>query len=187
MSLSCLLHLEDLLRLILLLPQSAKIQEFTKRQISLKKFTIPECLLGLVTAEDLDLATIGDHLLQFINYNPGHVALLKSRKFAGFREKVLVQVLVPGAEDAGPLERFTLIHNRIKLLDEEDQKTILESLDTSSFTKKELLDLVRRDIEYLEESHISGCYLFLYKDKIVSSTSKEGKIYFVPQHFCKIK
>ena len=186
MSLSSLLHLVDLLRLILLQPQSDKIQDFTKSQISLKKFTIPECLLGLVTAEDLDLATIGDHLLQFINYNPGHVALLKSRKFAGFREKVLVQVLVPGAEDAGPLERFNLIYNRIKLMDEEDQKTILESLDTSSFTKKELLDLVRRDIEDVKKSQISGCALVLYKDKIVANiTCKDS--YFVPQHFSKMK
>ena len=157
MSLSSLLHLEDLLRLILLLPQSAKIHEFTKSQIFLKKFSIPECLLGLVTAEDLDLVTTGDHLLQFINNNPGYVGLLESRES---RFSLL------GVGGLTQLERFNLISNRINQEDDETQKKILKSLDTSSYFKKELLDLVRNNIEEVEKSYISGVSLFLYKDKI---------------------
>ena len=81
-----------------------------------------------------------------------------------------------GAEDAGALERSDLIYNRIKQLDEEEQKEILESLDPSSYTKKELLDLVRRDIEKVKMSHISGSALVLYKDKIVIVASIVFKI-----------
>ena len=182
MSLSSLLHLVDLLRLILLQSQSDKIQDFTKSQISLKKFTIPECLLGLVTAEDLDLATTADHLLQFINNNPGHVYLEKGRK-SGHRKVVRVY----GAEDAGAPERFDLIFNRIKQLDEEEQKEILESVDPSSYTKKELLDLVRRDIEDVKKSHISGFGLGIFKDRITAASMKNGIVLFFPQHLCKMK
>ena len=96
-------------------------------------------------------------------------------------------VPVAVAVDGGPLERFHLIYNRIKLLDEEDQKKILESLDTSSFTKKELLDLVRRNIEDVKLSHISGFGLGLFKDRIVAILNIQKETYFVPQHFSKMK
>ena len=187
MSLSSLLHLGDLLRLILLLPQSAKIQDFTKSQISLKKFSTPECLLGLVTAEDLDLANIGDHLLQFINNFPGEVSLLLSSAVEGGPVSVRA-VMVPGAADAAPLERLNLISNKIKLLDVEDQKKILKSLDTSSYTKRELLDLVRSKIEKVEKSYISGFTLFLSKDEIaISESTKDKRVFFVPQQTRKLE
>ena len=177
MSLSSLLHLEDLLRLILLLPQSAKIQKFTKSQISFKKFSIPECLLSLVTAEDLDLVTTGDHLLQFINNNPGYVGLSESRD-SGF---IFIE---PG--EFTQLERIHRIFDIINQEDDETQKKILKSLDTSSYFKKELLDLVRNKIEEVEKSYISGFSLCLYKDEIMIGKKKTGKVCFIPQHFSKL-
>ena len=138
-----------------------------------------------MTAEDLDLASTADHLVQFINNNPECVVLQNCREGGGVR---LFPVL--GAEDATPLERLNLIYNRIKLMLEEYQKNILESLDPSSYTKMELLDLVRRDIEDVKKSQISGCALRLYKDKIVASNSityEKKRSYFIPQHFSKMK
>lgn len=168
--------------MILLLPQSVKIQEFTKKKISLMKFSMPECLLGLVTADDLNLATTGDHLLQFINNNPGLVALSSSA----------VRCLlfsVPGAERAPPFERLNLICNRIQVEDEETQRIVLKSLDTSDYTKKELLDLLRKRIELVEKSHFSDIGLALFKDDIkpVKITKAICPVAFFPQHFCKLK
>ena len=179
MTLSSLLHLGDLLRLILLQPQSAKIQDFTKSQISLKKFSIPECLLGLVTAEDLNLTSTADHLLQFINNNPGKLCLQESRDSRHF-------ILIV-SDAATELERLNLIYNGIKRRGEEFQKKILKSLDTSSYSKKELLDLVRSKIEKVEKSYISGITLFLYKDEINIGKVQTGEVFFFPQHLSKLE
>ena len=176
MSLSSLLHLEDLLRLILLLPQSAKIQEFTKTQLSLKKFSIPECLLGLVTAEDLDLATTGDHILQFIN-NPSVVGLMKRKWVSGL-------VVHSTREAASPLERFNIISDMIAKAGESLQNKILKSLDTSFFSKMELLELVRTRIELVERASMTSSGLFIFKDVIKEGIPK-GNIFF-PQHLSKL-
>ena len=97
-------------------------------------------------------------------------------------------VMVPGAADAAPLERLNLISNKIKLLDVEDQKKILKSLDTSSYTKRELLDLVRSKIEKVEKSYISGFTLFLSKDEIaISESTKDKRVFFVPQQTRKLE
>ena len=178
MSLSSLLQLEDLLRLILLLPQSVKIQDFTKRQVSLRKFRISECLLGLVTAEDLNLVTTADLILQFINEIPGFVGLTENRDSRDL-------ILFTGR--ATPLKRLNMISNSIKRQDEETQRKILKSLDTSSYTKKELVDLVRTGIEVVEKSYISGPGLMIFKDEIKLEVSRPFEAIFFPQHLSKLE
>ena len=179
LSLSSLLHLEDLLRLILLLPQSTKIQDFTKKKISLKKFSTPECLLGLVTAEDLGLDTTADDLLRFINNNLGRVALMKGRTVPG--------KVVTGANTASPVEMFKLIFKHIEAQDEETKKKILRSLDPSSFTKNELLDLVRNNIEEVKKYVFQGFSLLIDKDGIFAAKSKTREVFFFPQHLNKLE
>ena len=179
LSLDSLLHLEDLLRLILLLPQSAKIQEFTQKKISLRKFSTPECLLGLVTAEDLGLTTTADDLFQFINNNLGIVALKKDRADSGR--------IVSGADTASPIEMYELISKHIKAQDEETQKKILRSLDTSSFTKEEILNLVKNSIEDVQKHfNCREMSLRLYKDEILTGKGK-GLLFFFPQHVSKME
>ena len=78
MSLSSLLHLEELLRKILLFPQSAKVKEFTVERITSKGFSISECLQGLVTAEDLNLDTATE-IFSFIMANLGNL-VIRTRK-----------------------------------------------------------------------------------------------------------
>ena len=73
-----LLSLEELLRKILLLPQSAQIKKFTVEKIFLKKFPIAECVQGLVAAEDLNLDT-SNEIFQFITDNLGTLLILKSK------------------------------------------------------------------------------------------------------------
>ena len=164
--------------MILLLPQSTKVQDFTRKKISLKKFTTPECLLGLVTAKDLGLDTTADDLFRFIINNLGTVVLQKDREGVG--------KVVTGADTASPVEMFELISKHIKVQDEETKKRILRSLDTSSFTEKELSDLVRNYIEEVKKYVIQGGYLLIYKDYILHGHDKDGKwknkLFFFPQH-----
>ena len=168
------------MRLILLLPQSTKIQEFTRKKISLKKFTTPECLLGLVTAEDLGLTTTVDDLLGFINNNLGKVALKKGRSDPG---KIVV-----GADTAYPVKMYDLIYKHIKAEDEETQKKILRSLDASSFSKGELLDLVRNKIEEVKKSVFQGFCLHISKDSILlGNIYVKGTVFFFPQHRSKLE
>ena len=155
------------------------------RQISLRKFSTAECLLGLVTAEDLDLATTGDHLLQFINKYPGEFALQER-----LSDDLYDAGIVFNAEEAAPLERLTLICDYIKQLDVESQRRILKSFDPSSFTKKELVDLVRNKIEDVEKSYISDSGLCLYKDHIECGPEIIGNMrdaLFFPQHHNKLE
>ena len=165
--------------MLLLLPQSDKIREFTQKKISLKKFTTPECLLGLVTAEELGLATTADNLLQFINNNLGKVALRKDRADIG--------KIVDGADTASPMEMLELISKHIKAEDEETQKKILRSLDTSSFSKDELVDLVRNNIVIVTRIKFKGFSLMIYKDSIVQVSTIAGEVFFFPQHFSKLE
>ena len=67
------------MRKILLLPQSAQIKKFTAEEISLMKFSLAECLQGLVTAENLNLDT-SEEIFQFITDNPGDLALIDPDK-----------------------------------------------------------------------------------------------------------
>ena len=161
---------------LMLLPQSDKIQEFTKKKISLEKFSPPECLLGLVTADALRLTIIVDHIVQFINNNPGRVLLKKSREELG---RIV--------NDHPSQQRPNQIYEKIKTMDEETQKRIFKSLDTSSYTKKELLDLVRNKIEEVERAHSTGASLLLFKDDIECTSGKQGFVFFIPQHKSKME
>jgi len=66
LSLSSLLYLEELLRKLILLPLSAKVQAYTKEKLRLKLIPMLECLRGLTTAQDLSLETTQDDIFNFI-------------------------------------------------------------------------------------------------------------------------
>ena len=82
MSLSSLLNLEELLRKILLFPQSAKVKKFTVEKMTSKEFPISECLQGLVTAEDLALDTATE-IFYFITANLGTLTIQRCRPMKG--------------------------------------------------------------------------------------------------------
>ena len=131
------------------------------------------------------MATTGDHLLQFINKYPGEFALQER-----LSDDLYDAGIVFNAEEAAPLERLTLICDYIKQLDVESQRRILKSFDPSSFTKKELVDLVRNKIEDVEKSYISDSGLCLYKDHIECGPEIIGNMrdaLFFPQHHNKLE
>lgn len=172
-SLSSLLHLEELLRKILLLPQSAEIKKFTVEEMSLKKFPISECLLGLVTAEDLKLDTATE-IFTFITDNLGILCLKKSLADLGSRLM---------SNSPSVIERFESVINHLNDQDEETKKRILSSLDLSAFSQKELSDIIRKagpkPVRPKRSTHI-------YKDIIFIGCDK-GEVFFFPQHYNKLE
>ena len=96
------------MRKILLLPQSAQIKKFTAEEISLKKFSIAECLQGLVTAEDLNLDT-SEEIFQFITDNPGVLTLIDPAK--GRKSRM---VLLKRDSPSSLIERFNYISDYIR-------------------------------------------------------------------------
>ena len=59
----------------------------------------------------------------------------------------------------------------------------------TSYSKRELLELVRRKIKVVEESSISGSGLLIFKDEIKSDDIGIGRSgeFFFPQHLSKLE
>ena len=96
------------MRKILLLPQSAQIKKFTAEEISLKKFSIAECLQGLVTAENLNLDT-SEEIFQFITDNSGVLTLIDPAK-----GRNSCMVLLKRVSSSSLIERFNYISDYIR-------------------------------------------------------------------------
>ena len=96
------------MRKILLLPQSAQIKKFTAEEISLMKFSLAECLQGLVTAENLNLDT-SEEIFQFITDNPGVLTLIDPAK--GRKSRM---VLLKRDSPSSLIERFNYISDYIR-------------------------------------------------------------------------
>ena len=70
---------------------------------------------------------------------------------------------------------MNMIKIHINKEDEETQRNILKSLDPSSYTKKELVELVRSSIEQVKKFHFS-----------IFVSQKRGLVFFFPQHLNKL-
>ena len=160
------------MRKILLLPQSAKIKEFIMTQITVKKFPMSECLVGLVDADDLKLDT-AEEIFQFITNNLGSLSLRKEKTDPG-------KMLSKASQTS--TERFYRIYQHLNGQDEESKRKILDSLDTSCFTRQEFLNMVRKERKVLKNAIVCGDSLAIYKD-----TDPKRRIYFFPQHYNKLE
>ena len=176
LSLKSLLHLQDFLRKILLFDQSTKIQEYTKSRFA--QFTKPECLLGFVRAQDLNLE-IAEDLFNFIMDNLGATSIIESPTSES------AQLLDPDqSKSLG--KRFKIVQKYLEEnVDEETSDRIIASLDFSVFTKEELLFLVRKHSDQLNQPNIA---VGIYKDRIsVLRNSAYWLDAFIPQHVSKLK
>lgn len=174
MSLSSLLNLEELLRKIILFPQSAKVKKFTVEKMTSKEFPISECLQGLVTAEDLALDTATE-IFNYITANLGTLTIQRSRRSGQG------QILKSGSPSL--IERFKSVFNYIDSQDEETKEMILPSLDMSAFSQEELSLIIRKvePIPYEQKPTV-----LVFKDKLFVVKDKKGIVYFHPQRFEKL-
>ena len=177
LSLNCLLHLEELLRKILLLPQSAKVQGYTKERLRLKLIPMLECLRGLTTAEDLSLETSLDDIFNFIIENPGFTAIHHPT------DDLSRFALIGKSGDTLP-QMNNRLQKYLRTLDEETKTKILSSLDMTKFSKEELLSLLRRSPPLPE--HLTGTVI-IFKDHMVQFDVGDNNIFFCPQHLSEIK
>jgi len=174
MSLSSLLSLEELLRKIILFPQSAKVKKFTVEKMTSKEFPISECLQGLVTAEDLALDTATE-IFYFITANLGTLTIQRCRPMKGVTLK---------SGSPSMTERFNSVFSYINAQDEETKEKILPSLDMSEFSQKELSLLIRKVCPIL---YMQNPTVFVSKDKIVIHKDKKGNVLFYPQQIKKLR
>ena len=177
LSLNCLLHLEELLRKILLLPQSAKVQGYTKERLRLKLIPMLECLRGLTTAQDLSLETSVDDIFNFIINNPGFHTFIYTSFNTGFI--ISGNSLSKKNED---LQKY------LSTQSEDMKRKILSIVDMSLFSKEELLSLLRRSPP-LPEVLTGRGKMIVFKDLIKQNIGSpcEGNVVFCPQHWSKIK
>jgi len=179
LSISSLLQLEELLRKILLLPQSTKVQDHIKKKLI--PWKMPECLAGLVTAKDLHLEASLDEIYNFIINNLGFTCVTSSKSM----EAPILDTM------KRPLyKRLEIIQEYLKDKDEHTKSVIVSSLDMSLFTKEELLCLTR-DLLRVAPTFFSrkGCPISsstdevcFFKDRIFPSQSPM----FFPQHYEKL-
>ena len=138
LSLHSLLHLEDLLRKMILLPQSAKVQSHIKKLLGQELFPMYDCLTGLATAEDLSLENSLDEIYNFIINNLWSTCVTSSK----------IQVAsILDQRGRSLSERLEIIHTYLKNQDDHTRNVIVSSLDMSQFSKEELLAFVRRTPE----------------------------------------
>lgn len=179
LSISSLLQLEELLRKILLIPQSTKVQDHMKKKLD--PWKMPECLEGLVTAQDLHLEASLNEIYNFIINNLGWTCVTSSKSQGAifWAERQMGRSLS---------KRLEIIQEYLKNQDDHTRNVIVSSLDMSLFTKEELLSLARDFLgpapTFFSRVGYPAKYdeVCFFKDRIFPSQSPM----FFPQHYEKL-
>jgi len=181
LSLNTILQLEELMRRILLIPQSLQVQEFTRMKISKKEFSVLECLEGLVTATELNL-DIKKELYSFIINNLGKTCItIPSTTPLSLRTLIL-----DGNPSPTPIERFNAVQTFLKDQDEKTKTRILSGLDMSVFTMEELLTVAKESPAVKKRLEIGFGSYIIFKDGIFRGSRFQSGLVFAPQHIRKM-
>ena len=145
----------------------------------LDPWKMPECLAGLVTAQDLHLEANLDEIYNFIINNLGSTCVTSSKS----QEAPVLDPM-----DRPLSQRLEIIREYLMDTDDHTRNVIDSTLDMSLFTKDELLSLTRdllgRAPTFFSRVGYPAKYkeVCFFKDRIFPSQSAM----FFPQHYEKL-